>query len=226
MFDEIKFAYLKSHPLFTNLPEQKIKDACACTKVKTVYRGETIDQGDSTYSKIHLLIKGKIKIVETDDMDNELIKDILTAYDVFGDLSLNGQSMPDESAEALTANTVICSFHTADFKRILQDNPYMALQYANTVNAKLNKLVGRHSDLVFRDAKSRLIRFIKNWARTDGNRVGDKIVLNNYLTHSDIAGVIATSRQSVNVLFNELRDSGMIFYNRKRIELNDPIIWN
>ena len=91
---------------------------------------------------------------------------------------------------------------------------------------KLKKLEGRHSDLVFRDAKARLIRFIKNWAKTDGSRIGDKIILNNYLTHSDIAGVIATSRQSVNVLFNELRDSGLLFYNRQRIELNDPIVWN
>jgi CRP/FNR family transcriptional regulator len=84
----------------------------------------------------------------------------------------------------------------------------------------------RHADLVFRDAKARLIRFIKNWARTDGSNVGDKIVLNNYLTHSDIAGFISTSRQSVNVLLNELRDSGLLHYNRKRIELNDPLVWN
>ena len=110
--------------------------------------------------------------------------------------------------------------------KILQDNIMLALDYANTVNNKLRKLEGRHSDLIFRDAKSRLIRFIQNWARTDGDRIGDKIILNNYLTHSDIAGVIATSRQSVNVLFNELRDSGMLFYNRKRIELNDALVWN
>src|SRR5205085_9982917 len=102
----------------------------------------------------------------------------------------------------------------------------LSINYANTVNKKLRKLESRHADLVFHDAKARLIRFIKNWARTDGSRVGDKIILNNYLTHSDIAGVIATSRQSVNVLFNELRDSGLLFYNRKRIELNDPINWN
>ena len=94
------------------------------------------------------------------------------------------------------------------------------------VNTKLKKMESRHSDLVFCDAKARLIRFIKNWARTDGSRMGNKIVLNNYLTHSDIAAVIATSRQSVNVLFNELRDSGMLFYNRKKIELTDQFIWN
>jgi CRP-like cAMP-binding protein len=60
----------------------------------------------------------------------------------------------------------------------------------------------------------------------DGSLIGNKIVLPNYLTHSDIAGFIATSRQSVNVLLNELRDSGLLCYNRKKIELNDPRLWN
>jgi len=129
-------------------------------------------------------------------------------------------------AAALTSNTVVCYFDVIDFKKFLQSNPFVALNYANIVNNKLRKLEGRHSDLVFHDAKSRLIRFIKIWASTDGNRIGDKIILNNYLTHSDIAGVIATSRQSVNVLLNELRDAGVLFYNRKKIELNDPTVWN
>jgi CRP/FNR family transcriptional regulator len=226
MCDEIKYAYLRNHPLFANVNEQKIKDACSTIKVNTVYRGETFNYGEGNYSKIYLLIKGKIKITECDEVDNELIKDILTAPDVFGDLSLDGKPPMDEFAEALTANTVVCVFNVPDFKRLLQENPLMALSYANMVNSKLKKLEGRHSDLVFRDAKSRLIRFIKNWAISDGNRIGDKIVLNNYLTHSDIAGVIATSRQSVNTLLNELRDSGMLYYNRKRIELNDFLNWN
>jgi len=226
MSQEIKYVYLKSHPLFASLPEQKINEACQLAKVRTIYRGETLGYGERSYSKIFLLIKGKIKITESTDTETELIKDILTAPDVFGDLGLEGNFAMDECAEALTANTIVCSFHVQDFKKILQDNITVALNYANTVNNKLRRLEGRHADLVFRDAKSRLIRFIKNWARTDGSRIGDKIILNNYLTHSDIAGVIATSRQSVNVLFNELRDAGLLFYNRKCIELNDPITWN
>ena len=226
MSDEIKYAYLKSHPLFANAGEQKLKEACSLTKVKTVFRSETLNYCEGSYSKIYLLIKGKIKITECDRMDNELIKDILTAPDLFGDLSLDGCPSPDEFAEALTANTVVCVFNSSEFKKILSDNPFFALNYANIVNNKLKKLEHRHSDLVFRDAKSRLIRFMKNWAQSDGSLIGDKIVLINYLTHSDIAGVISTSRQSVNVLLNELRDAGMLFYNRKRIELNNPLVWN
>jgi CRP/FNR family transcriptional regulator len=144
---------------------------------------------------------------------------------VFGDLGLEG-CVSDELAEALTSNTVVCYFNISDFRRILQANPVLTMNYASKVSRKLRKLESRHADLVFRDAKARLIRFIKNWALTDGSRMGNKIVLNNYLTHSDIAGFISTSRQSVNVLFNELRDSGHIYYNRKRIELNDTIAWN
>ena len=102
----------------------------------------------------------------------------------------------------------------------------MALSFANTVNKKLKKLESLHSDLVFRDAKSRLVSFIKNWALTDGCRVGNRIILNNYLTHTDIAKVISTTRQSVNVLFNELRDAGMLSYNRKKIELTESFSWN
>lgn len=226
MYEEVKYIYLKSHPLFINAGEQLTKDACSLMKVRTIAKGENINYGEGTYSKIYLLIQGKIKLSDFSEADDELIKDILTAPDIFGDLSLSNSQPVDEFAEALTANTIVCCFNVADLKKLLQENPNMAISYASMVNAKLKKMETRHSDLVFCDAKARLIRFIKNWARTDGSRMGDKIVLNNYLTHSDIAAVIATSRQSVNVLFNELRDSGMLLYNRKKIELNDQFIWN
>ena len=226
MTDDMKYIYLRNHPLMSSLTEQKLKETATMTKLRTVYRGEVISYGEGGYTRVHFLVKGKVKITDNSAAESELIKDILVEPDIFGDLSLEGQLNRYESAEALTANTIIVSFHVNDFKRILEDNPLMALNYVRNVNAKLQRLENRHADLVFLDTKDRLIRFIKNWARTDGSRMGDKIILNNYLTHSDIAGFIATSRQSVNMLLNELRTSGMLCYNRKHIELNNPIAWN
>jgi CRP/FNR family transcriptional regulator, cyclic AMP receptor protein len=226
MSQEIKYAYLKSHPLFSNANEQCIKEAVEIMKMKTVYKGESLSYGEGDFSKVYLLIQGKVKIAEMNKDCNELIKDILTAPDIFGDLGMDGNAPKDEYAEALTANTTVCAFTTADLKKILNNNTAVAIAYARLVNKKLRKMEIRHSDLVFHDAKSRLIGFIKNWAHTDGSQKGDKIILNNYLTHTDIANVIATSRQSVNVLLNELRDSGLLFYNRKQIELTNPAAWN
>ena len=226
MTDDMKYIYLRNHPLMYSLTEQKLKETAAISKMRTAYRGEVISYGEGGYTRVHFLVKGKVKITDNSAAESELIKDILVEPDIFGDLSLDGQLNKYEAAEALTANTTIVSFHISDFKRILEDNPIMALSYVRKVNTKLQKLESRHAELVFLDTKDRLIRFIKNWARTDGNRMGDKIILNNYLTHSDIAGFIATSRQSVNMLLNELRSSGMLCYNRKHIELNNPIAWN
>lgn len=226
MTDDMKYIYLRNHPLMSSLTEQKLKDVAAIAKMRTVYRGEVIGYGEADYTKVHFLVKGKVKITDNSAAESELIKDILVEPDIFGDLSLDGQLNKYEAAEALTANTIIVSFHIAEFKRILEENPVMALGFVKKVNSKLQRLENRHAELVFLDTKDRLIRFIKNWARTDGNRMGDKIILNNYLTHSDIAGFIATSRQSVNMLLNELRSSGMLCYNRKHIELNNPVAWN
>jgi len=226
MTDDMKYIYLRNHPLMSSLTEQKLKATATIAKMRTAYRGEIISYGEGGYTGVHFLVKGKVKIIDNNAAEIELIKDILVEPEIFGDLSLDGQLNKYEAAEALTANTIIVSFHINDFKRILEDNPIMALAYVRKVNAKLQRLENRHAELVFLNTKDRLIRFIKNWARTDGNRMGDKIILNNYLTHSDIAGFIATSRQSVNMLLNELRSSGMLNYNRKHIELNNSIAWN
>ena len=226
MTDDMKYIYLRSHPLMSSLTEQKLKEIATIAKMRTACRGKVISYGDDGHARVHFLVKGKVKITDNSSAENQLIKDILVEPDIFGDLSLEGQLTNYEAAEALTVNTIVVSFHIDDFKRILEDNPIMALSYVRKVNTKLQKMENRHAELAFLDTKDRLIRFIKNWARTDGHRMGDKIILNNYLTHSDIAGFIATSRQSVNMLLNELRSSGMLRYNRKHIELNNPIGWN
>lgn len=223
---ETKYIYLKSHPLCSDVDESKLMQLCTVVKVHNVCKTDVIDYGDGAYSKIYLIVKGKVKIAEANDLGDELIKDILAEGDMFGDLSLTGHPDAEEYAAVLTTNTILLSMNVSDFKNAIHTTPLMALNYAKKVSSKLKRMEDRHADLVFKDAKARLIRFIKDWARKDGNRIGNKIVLNNYLTHSNIACFIATSRQSVNVLLNELRNAGMLYYNRKRIELNDPMIWN
>ncbi|MBI1782457.1 MAG: Crp/Fnr family transcriptional regulator [Sphingobacteriales bacterium] len=222
MYTEIKYMYLKQHTLTNGLSEGQIMEFCDRGKLRQVKKGESIYLAEGYDDRIYLLLKGKVKVSEVDDSGGELIKEILTEPDVFGDVSLNGNISEDEFAEALTENTVVLSFKSADFKQVMQGNPVLAMNFATQVTGKFRRLESRHSNLVFKDAKGRLLSFFKDWAKREGSMKGDKIVLNNYLTHNDIAGIISTSRQSVTTLLNELRDTGFLFYNRKRIEINAP----
>ena len=226
MHTEIKYLYLKQHAVTAGLTDAQLLEMTNTVKVKNVKKGESVYMEDGFESRIYLLVKGKIKISEVDDRGDELIKEILTATEIFGDVSLDGSVSDDEFAEALTENTVICSFRSAEFKQLMQNNVVLAMNFIQQVSGKFRRLENRHANLVFKDAKSRLISFFSDWARREGNRVGDKIKLNNYLTHNDIAGIISTSRQSVTTLLNELKDGGVIFYNRKHIELSDRCLVN
>lgn len=226
MSDDLKFTYLKAHPLFVNLSDQRIKDVSACSIIKKLYKNETLNIEKGSSSHVCLLIKGMIKINVFDESGNAVTKEIFSADDVFGDLSLAGLSGSEEYAESLTNNTILCTFNVRDFKRFLEDYHPVAMNYVKTLNINLKKLETRNADLVYHDAKFRLIRFIQNWAEADGYRSGDKVILNNCLTHSDIASIIATSRQNVNVILNELRNAGILFYNRKIIELNYSMVLN
>ncbi len=221
MFNEIKYMYLRQHLLTTGMNEADILQFSDTAKIKNVKRGESIYLSEGFDSRIYLVLKGKVKVSEVDDHGDELIKEVLSVGDVFGDVSLDNDMTEDEFAEALTDNTVICSFRSSEFKRLMQQCTMLAINYARQVGNKLRRMESKHANLVFKDAKARLICFFRDWANREGDRKGDKIVLDNYLTHNDIAGIISTSRQSVTTLLNELRDGGMLFYNRKTIEIND-----
>lgn len=226
MYTEIKYLYLKQHAVTEGLNEAQLLEMANTVKVKNVKKGESVYMEDGFESRIYLLVKGKIKISEVDDRGDELIKEILTPTEIFGDVSLNGTVSDDEFAEALTENTVICSFSSAEFKELMQKNVVLAMNFIQQVSSKFRRLESRHSNLVFKDAKSRLISFFRDWAKREGSKEGDKVRLNNYLTHNDIAGIISTSRQSVTTLLNELKEGGMIFYNRKHIEFNEGQLVN
>jgi CRP/FNR family cyclic AMP-dependent transcriptional regulator len=222
MYTEIKYLYLKQHAVNAGLTDTQLLEMANLVKVKNVKKGESVYMEDGFESRIYLLVKGKIKISEVDDRGDELIKEILTATEIFGDVSLDGTVSDDEFAEALTENTVICSFKSSEFRQLMQGNALLAMNFVQQVSDKFRRLENRHS----KDARSRLISFFRDWASREGRKEGDKIKLNNYLTHNDIAGIISTSRQSVTTLLNELKDGGMIYYNRKHIEFSDRSLVN
>jgi CRP/FNR family transcriptional regulator len=86
------------------------------------------------------------------------------------------------------------------------------------VNEKFKNLENRYVNMVSKDVKSRLIFCFKEWARKEGKSQGDRVIIKNSLTHNDLANLISTSRQTVTVILNELKEAGAIRYNRREIE--------
>ncbi|UQD56019.1 Crp/Fnr family transcriptional regulator [Flavobacterium sp. K5-23] len=221
MNEELKYWYLRDHKLFKTLSFGQIKDLCIIMGFKKAMKGEVIYFSSSDLPRIFVLKKGTIKIVAVDDEGNESVKDIIQKGDLFGELSLEVDSQTNEYAKVLSDDVVICSFLLSDFEDVLLKNPSLALSYTKIVGLKMKRIKNSYSNLISKDAKTRLRLFLKDWGEKEGVKVGNKIVIENYLTQNDIAQIICTSRQTTTQLFNEMESSGLLLYNRKEIIITD-----
>lgn len=221
MYDELKYWYLRDHKLFWTLSMSQIKQLCIITGFKKANKGDVIYFSSSDVPRIFLLKKGNIKIVAVDEEGNETIKEILQKGDLFGELALESDSDVNEYGKVLTSEVSICSFLMSDFEDLLVKNPTLALSYTKFVGLKMKRFKNNYSNLVSKDAKSRLITFLKDWSNREGIFNGKKVTLDNYLTQTDIAQIICTSRQTATLLLNELEEKNLIYYNRKEIIIDD-----
>jgi CRP/FNR family transcriptional regulator len=221
MYEDLKYWYLRDHKLFRTLSFGQIKQLCIITGFKKAKKGEIIYFSSSDVPRIFLLKKGNIKIVAVDEEGNETIKDIIQKGDLFGELTLETDDQTNEYAKVLSDDVAICSFLMADFEDLLLRNPSLALSYTKFVGLKMKRIKNSYSNLISKDAKTRLFQFLKDWAEKEGERVDNKVVIENYLTQNDIAQIICTSRQTATQLLNEMETNGTLIYNRKEIIISD-----
>lgn len=221
MYEELKYWYLRDHKLFRALSYSQIKQLCIITGFKKAKKGDVIYFSSSDVPRIFLLKKGNIKIVSVDEDGNETIKDIILKGDLFGELELENDQNSNEYAKALTDEVAICSFLMSDFEDLILKNPNLALTYTKFVGLKMKRLKNNYANLVSKDAKTRLLSFLKDWAEKEGKREGNKVIIDNYLTQTDISQIICTSRQTATLLLNELEEKGIIHYDRKEITIQD-----
>lgn len=217
MYNELKYWYLRDHRLFWVLSNEQLKQLCVITNYKKAKKGEMIYLGESEKPRIYFLKKGNIKITEIDEEGNEVIREILQKGDIFGELSLESVSSSNEVAQVLSSDVVICSFLVEDFEKVMQKYPELAVSYIKMVGFKFKRLTNNYTNLVQKDARTRLIHFLKDWAEREGVFDGEKVTLQNYLTQYDIARIICTSRQTATQLLNDLESLGILQYNRKEI---------
>ncbi len=221
MSDEIKFWHLRNHQLFWVLNNSQVRQLCIITNFKRAKKGEMIDFGDNESSRIYLLKRGNLKVVQVDEEGNELIVDIIQKGELFGSLNFDKDESTYEYAQVLTDSVVLCSFNTADFERLLAENPSLAISYTKLIGFRLKRVKNNYSNLFFKNTKERLIAFLTDWAKREGRFTGNQVCIDNFLTQKEISQIICSSRQTTTQLFNEWEQQGLITYSRKEIMIKN-----
>jgi CRP/FNR family cyclic AMP-dependent transcriptional regulator len=108
-----------------------------------------------------------------------------------------------------------------DLQDLMKDNQVLSLKIFKILGFRLRKMERRIESLVFKDARTRIVDFIRDMAEERGQKVGFETMIKNHLTHKDIASLTGTSRQTVTTVLNELREENIINFDRRRILIRD-----
>ena len=213
--------YFESVNLYHILCPHKIKAMAGRHQFLHLKRDQFIYFPDEPAQNIYMISEGRVRIGHYLDDGQEVIKSILTKGEIFGELGLAGEEKRSDFAQAMDDRTTVCPLSIAELKNLMFDNRELSFKILKLVGLRLMKLERKLELLVFKDARTRIIEFLKDAAAWKGKKIGFETMIPTKLTHKDIAALTGTSRQTVTTILNELKDENLINFDRKKILIRD-----
>jgi CRP-like cAMP-binding protein len=212
---------LYEFPLFNCLNEEEKQRLASMAEYKIKPKFSYIYLPDEPSDHIYFLAKGLIKIATHSDDGKEVIKSLFQPLAMFGELGIIGETKRQDLAQALREEVHIYVLKVEDLKKLMRNNFQLTDKVMALFGNRLMRVESKLESLIFKDARTRIIEFIKDSVALSGRKVGFEHLLKHSLTHQDIANITCTSRQTVTLVLNELRKSDLIYFNRGKILVRD-----
>ena len=212
---------LENVNLFKILCPHKFSAYKDCHNFNLYNKNEYVYFEKDSASKIYLIDKGKVKLGYYTEGGNEVVKAILCKGELFGEKAILGEEIRNEFAQSIEKNTSICPIGVTTLHELMRDNQTFTLKIYKFISFRIKKLERRLQLLLFKDAKTRLLEFLDDLCEDYGigcEETGVMKIQHPY-TQKDIANLIGTSRPTLNLIMNDLKENGVINFNRKEIFL-------
>jgi CRP/FNR family transcriptional regulator, cyclic AMP receptor protein len=227
-----KWLLIRNYDLWSQLSDEDYDELNIVHNFIEARKGDYVYFEAFHHNKIYFVKDGYLRIGYIDDSGREVIKEIIQKGELFGQITLEKNSLNGEFAQAYKGDVSLCAFSIDDFQNLLQKKPALALKYSKQVGSKLRLIENRLVNLLNKDVRTRLINFLLQLAQKQMTEAANAICIPNYLTHEDIANLIGSSRQTVTTIINELSTEGLLTFNRteicfpdvKKIQNHNPVV--
>jgi CRP-like cAMP-binding protein len=210
---------LERVPLFAGLPADELGELTSRLRPRRYGRGETLCLEGDPGTSLYIIDKGRVKLGLTSAEGREIILDLLGPGDVFGELALLDGEPRSANAVAVEPSDVLLLARD-DFLRFVEQHPQAALVLLSTISHWLRRLTTQMQDTAFLDVPARLARTILRLAEAE-EAVHGKAVTPR-LTQTDLAGMVGTTRETLNKWLGFYEDQGLIRRDKHQIVVLRP----
>ena len=156
-----KLWHLEKINLFKDLSEEEMQTLDEKTVMKSAKKNDFVYFPKEPSKILFFLKRGRIKIGTYSSDGKEIIKKILYPGEVFGEMGIVGEETRKDFAMALDDDTRMCTLNIDEFKEMMEANPRLGMEITKQIGERLRNVERRLEALIFKDARERIIDFMK-----------------------------------------------------------------
>ncbi len=209
-------------PLFSELSQEDLRFISNHGITRSYPRNViVINEGEESDGFFYIQ-KGKVKIYVSEQGGKEAILNIQGPGEYFGELALIDNSPRSASAITLEPSHLALISRTS-FERCFVEKPSLALKMIRSLAYRVRSLTEEVKNLSLHDVYGRLSRTLLKLA----NEKEGKLVIEQRLTHQDLANMVGASREMVSRIMKDLKIGGYISVKDRiiTIEAKLPSAW-
>jgi CRP-like cAMP-binding protein len=211
-------AVLGSVPLFARLPSAALDELSGRLRRRRYRRGEAVFFQGEPGSSLCIVREGRIKLGLTSPEGREIILDLFGPGDAFGELGLfDGEP---RSADAIAVEpSELLLLEREEFLGVVLRRPELAIELLSTLARRLRRDAQLLQDAAFQDVPARLARTILRLAEAP---VPGEPAITPRLTQTDLAGMVGTTRETLNKWLAFYQEQGAISWHKGRVTVLRP----
>src|ERR687886_2770079 len=218
-----------SLPEYTELQEQEcrqllqlLRDMGIATADRTYVPGDAVYREGEYGDALYVLTSGVLKVFRPYSGSKEATLRLLRPWDIFGHLAFEGETRQRAYVEAVT-ECEVTKVPKVFVERAIRREPLVAFKLLTLLELRLVQYEELVKCLLPRETEVRLANLLPILARKFGERSEDGcfVTIDLRLTHQDLAATVASTRESVTKVLNEMRNRAVIEVEGGRITLKD-----
>lgn len=183
-------------------------------------KDQIIYKAQSTTENVYFIESGSIITACNCENGETVINTILFKGQIIGEQGLTGKRQREEFAQT-KEKSMIKVVPLAVLRKDMLENGALGLAINQLILKKLMITQNKWKSQITDYARTRVIDFIIYIVENNGRRVGFEWTIDTFFPHREVASMVGSSRQTVTVTLNELRNKNLIYFDRKRLIVRD-----
>lgn len=212
---------LLASPFFRPMAPGEIDEILAFATERRFTRGATLYAKGDPGSSMMAVLAGRLRITSATPEGKEVTLNTIGPGEIVGEIALlDGKP---RSADVVAAeDTTVLVIERADFLPFLLRHPALVEATLAVLCERLRSTSLALEEIALFDLTARLARLITKLATDYGRPVPEGLRIEMKLSQSDIAALVASSRESVNKQLAQWRGAGLIETDAGRITVLRP----